>query len=108
MESSSSSGTAASSTKKTSLWLVSAGHPVDAEMYAPLVPLYVLLSDQSPQVGGKGSTGESDCEFSALIDGIPLGLDDEVGEGVCGGQRGRGGVQRRRDAPTRTSVSGKL
>lgn len=47
-----------------------------------------MLADQSPQIGGKRSTGEGDGEFSALIDGIPLGLDDEVGEGVCWGQRG--------------------
>lgn len=49
---------------------------------APFVPLDVLLPDEAAQVGRERSSRKGDCELAALFDGVPLGLDDKVGQRV--------------------------
>jgi hypothetical protein len=50
---------------------------------SPLVPLNILLSDQTPQIRRERSSRQGDGEFPTLLHGITLRLDHEVGQRVC-------------------------
>jgi hypothetical protein len=52
------------------------------EIDVPLVPLHILLPDQSSQISRQRPTREGDGELSALLDGVTLRLYDKVGKGV--------------------------
>ena len=57
--------------------------PGKVNRYIPLVPLHILLPDQSPQISSQRTTREGNRKLAALLDGIALRLDDKVGERVC-------------------------
>jgi hypothetical protein len=49
----------------------------------PLIPLNVLLSDQTPQIRRERSSRQGNSEFPTLLHCVALRLDHEIGQRVC-------------------------